>query len=330
MNQRIILLFGLPRSGTTWLGKILDSHPDTLYRHEPDSVRRIESVPLLPGEPSQGMLSQLREYCRDVRNNRVLKVAGKTPIFEKSYLSSLALLRYKLGIGIAQIASRAGVHVPVPGAPTNGDEGVTIVWKSIESLGRLGVLLQALPAARALHIVRHPCGSVASIERGEAGSRFGDISPASEDYQLLEMLLDTATGQSWGYSMADIRAMRPEERLAWRWAVFNDKALEETKDDKRVLMFAYERLCEAPLATARELIAHSGLEWSAQVERFIAASTGATDSRYYSVFKNPHKAAWSWQGAMEPAKAERIINLAARSKTWVALDYDHLAPGGPL
>lgn len=29
-----ILLFGLPRSGTTWLGKLFDSHPDTLYRHE--------------------------------------------------------------------------------------------------------------------------------------------------------------------------------------------------------------------------------------------------------------------------------------------------------
>jgi hypothetical protein len=171
---------------------------------------------------------------------------------------------------------------------------------------------------------------VASIERGEAGSRFGDISPASEDYQLLEMLLNTATGQSWGYSMADIRAMHPDERLAWRWAVFNDKALEDTKGNKRVLTFAYERLCEAPLAIARQLIGHTGLEWSAQVERFISASTGATDSRYYSVFKDPHKAAWSWQGAMDPAKANRIVNLAARSKTWAMLDYDHLIAGDPV
>ena len=31
-----ILLFGMPRSGTTWLGKIFDSHPQVLYRHEPD------------------------------------------------------------------------------------------------------------------------------------------------------------------------------------------------------------------------------------------------------------------------------------------------------
>ena len=31
-----ILLVGLPRSGTTWVGKIFDSHPSTLYLHEPD------------------------------------------------------------------------------------------------------------------------------------------------------------------------------------------------------------------------------------------------------------------------------------------------------
>src|SRR6185312_4530492 len=42
-----ILIFGLPRSGTTWIGKLFDSHPDTLYRHEPDSVRRL-SMPLFP------------------------------------------------------------------------------------------------------------------------------------------------------------------------------------------------------------------------------------------------------------------------------------------
>ena len=33
-----ILIVGAPRSGTTWLAKIFDSHPATLYRHEPDEI----------------------------------------------------------------------------------------------------------------------------------------------------------------------------------------------------------------------------------------------------------------------------------------------------
>ena len=44
-----ILLFGMPRSGTTWLGKIFDSHPLVLYRHEPDTWQRLTDVPIVAG-----------------------------------------------------------------------------------------------------------------------------------------------------------------------------------------------------------------------------------------------------------------------------------------
>ena len=47
LNNQILLIFGMPRSGTTWLGKIFDSHPDIIYLHEPDSEFRLKEVPLL-------------------------------------------------------------------------------------------------------------------------------------------------------------------------------------------------------------------------------------------------------------------------------------------
>ncbi len=49
MGNKLLLLFRMSRSGTTWLGKILDSHPDVLYIHEPDSEIKIKSVPLFAG-----------------------------------------------------------------------------------------------------------------------------------------------------------------------------------------------------------------------------------------------------------------------------------------
>lgn len=52
---RKLVVLGSPRSGTTWLGKIFDSHPDVLYLHEPDTIRRNWDIPFLPeGEDLQG------------------------------------------------------------------------------------------------------------------------------------------------------------------------------------------------------------------------------------------------------------------------------------
>ena len=44
MNLKPSLLFGMPRPGTPWLGKVFDSQPATLYRHEPDSGGALDGV----------------------------------------------------------------------------------------------------------------------------------------------------------------------------------------------------------------------------------------------------------------------------------------------
>jgi hypothetical protein len=43
--ENSVIILGLPRSGTTWISKILDSHPAVVYRHEPDSVKKLRNVP---------------------------------------------------------------------------------------------------------------------------------------------------------------------------------------------------------------------------------------------------------------------------------------------
>ncbi|MEZ4771117.1 MAG: sulfotransferase [Caldilineales bacterium] len=35
MTYRVVSIHGVPRSGTSWLGQIFDSHPDVAYRHQP-------------------------------------------------------------------------------------------------------------------------------------------------------------------------------------------------------------------------------------------------------------------------------------------------------
>src|SRR3984885_3831463 len=89
--DRVILILGAPRSGTSWLAKIFDSHPDVLYRHEPDTVLRDYNLPwmCLPAQVP-AYRDAARDYLRRLFDTATLKTAGSLPIFPKRYLGAVA------------------------------------------------------------------------------------------------------------------------------------------------------------------------------------------------------------------------------------------------
>jgi hypothetical protein len=81
-----ILLLGSPRSGTTWLGKILDSHPDVFYLHEPDTVQRSADLPyLLEAEDIEPHRAAAADYLASLGRVRQPKAAASLPVFPKRY-----------------------------------------------------------------------------------------------------------------------------------------------------------------------------------------------------------------------------------------------------
>lgn len=316
-----ILIFGMPRSGTTWVGKLFDSHPDTLYRHEPDSVQRL-NMPLYPEvQAAPDYRHELKQFVAALPRKRSAKVVGKQPLFPKSYQNAAALGAYRLNVGLAKAASRVKSNFPCLYRPAAADgKRARVVWKSIESPGRLGVCMQVLSKARAIYLMRHPCGYVASVLRGEAAKRFSDTKPSADDLWMLETLLATSNRQHRGLTLDDIKNLTPEERLAWRWVLLQEKVLEDVADCERVLTLRYEDVCADPLAMTRRAFAFAGLDWSTQTETFVHASTrpkGATrKTGYYSVFKRPQAAAERWRSELPPESIERIMRIFRNSRLY--------------
>ncbi len=302
-----ILVFGMPRSGTTWIGKLFDSHPDTLYRHEPDSVRRL-TIPLFPEkEDASRHRGELEQFIATLPRQRSPEVVGKQPLFPKSYLSAAGLAAYRAGVVVAKAASRVRRHFPCMYRPTGESRArARVVWKSIESSGRLGVCVDALPTVRAIHLMRHPCGYVASVLRGEAARRFGNSTPSADDLWLLKLLLATGTAKKYGLAAADLARLAPEERLAWRWVLLQEKILADVAGSDRVLTVRYEDVCAEPVKMTRRMFEFAGLDWQVQTERFVQSSTQASRSGYYSVFKSPQASAERWRSELAPDVIERI------------------------
>ena len=72
--KEMILIQGRPRSGTTWLGKIFDSHPNVVYRHEPDSLVVNADIPFTPyAEDCANYETAARQYLQKIKHVRQTK-----------------------------------------------------------------------------------------------------------------------------------------------------------------------------------------------------------------------------------------------------------------
>jgi len=309
-----ILLFGMPRSGTTWLGKIFDSHPAVLYRHEPDTWQRLTDVPIVAGRSSTPIHEAcLQAFVGSLPAMRADRVCGKRPLFPKSYATRSAVRRYAIASILYKGLARAGLATdpPTPPQPADGKD-YRLTWKSIESLGRLGLVLESLPDARSVHIVRHPCGYVASVLRGEAAARF-DHNAAAADFPIYEMLSATAPARRRELTLDRFRLMPVVERLAWRWVIFNELAAEDTAHEPRNRVLYYEELCASPESVTRALFDFCGLSWSGQTAQFLHSSTTRSRDDYYSVFKDPLASAWRWQAELSTEEAAMVARVTADS-----------------
>jgi hypothetical protein len=277
-----ILIVGAPRSGTTWLAKIFDSHPDVIYRHEPDEV--------VPAGRSIRASMALWVRQHDPRT------AGKRPFFRKSWQTAPAhLLRAFLAYAGAA-AGRTGLPGwPIPDLGAVGRARVVI--KSVRLNTGIGDFARVFPMGRALLILRHPCGQVASVMRGTSSGRFDLAEPGTD------MPFDEAGAIAFaarhGVAEPAFQRLPDAAKYAWSWRAFNETAHGSIAGQCNARVVVYEDLCANPAAEARAILEFAGLPWHSQTGTFLARSTSYDGAAgYYAVVRNSIAAADRWRTSM--------------------------------
>ncbi len=312
MDTKLTLIVGMPRSGTTWIGKIFDSHPDTLYRHEPDNFTDLRRLPLVTscrGAKTDG----LSTLGAQILARRETKVVASRPVFPKRYYKLGERALRNVAAHGAKVLARVKGEFALPEWRNLQRLDAHLVWKSIESTGRVNTIMSALPGAQCIVLVRHPCAQIASTLRGERTRRFESAGDSSDDYGVFKQLLRAPAARDRCLTERDFRAMSPVQRLTWRWVLFNEKALADAEANERCKVFFYEHFCMDPRGTTRAAFEFSELPWSAQTERFLRTSTSNDNCGYYSVAKDPLKAATKWKDELEPAQIDEIMSIVACS-----------------
>jgi hypothetical protein len=301
-----IILIGLPRSGTTWIGKIFDSHPETLYLHEPDSAILITELPLVVSPAHENGARILSPVLTRTLSLRFARVVGVFPHFSKSYRTPPRdWFHRQLALG-AKISSPLLGEISVPDLITPGCSA-RIVWKSVESLGRLGLIARTMPDARIIHIVRHPGGWITSYARGRRERRFH--SGDRDEFWAFELLESTPAAKRRGLTIASFQGMSDLERDVWAWVLWNEQASEACTGLGNVMMIRYEDVCAAPVDESKRIFQFAQLTWASQTENFIQRSTSTHSDQFYSVFRDPQIAANLWRRSISPDDLEVIESI---------------------
>ena len=187
-----------------------------------------------------------------------------------------------------------------------------IVWKSIESLARIGGI-QASHDAFAVQILRHPCGHIASTLRGEKQHKFDSSTPIFEDWDLFDKLLKQTNEQR--FTLADIQKMQPEERLAVRYGLLNDAALSQM-DTTQSMVLVYEDVCRSPKQAVQSLFNSLKLSYTPATDEFISGSTEKDDDAYYATNKSPLVAAYKWRKELSAEQQLRIHNIVRQFEVY--------------
>lgn len=309
----MIVILGSGRSGTSFLAKLFDSHPAVLYRHEPDSVFK---DPELPANPPADVPDEVAEragrYLRDLVAVRHPKTAV-LPFFPKAYRGPVRQWLHQGTAFVHKTLARPSLswladRLRIPDLIDPGRRGgIVPVIKSVDSLCRAQAFVRADPAVRVVHILRHPCGVIASRLRGVKKGLM-------QKNTGLRLVFSLPVTETYGITPEEMEAAADEERMALQWMAINDKVWRELEGHPQYSAVIYEKLCLDTEGETRRLFDFAGLDYHDATARFIGELGSQAGGRpgYFSIMRPPRSALEVWKKDLTPEQVGRIRAIVSR------------------
>lgn len=245
-----IFVTGAPRSGTTFVGKVLSLPISVDYIHEPFNpdcgMPGIDQRYLYIPEHSESS-----PYDQDLNNLTNYRFHLKTGFFRNDSWKRKMIKRF--------VGSRGPFHLRL--AKLNPFHTAAVLKDPIACLltGYLAKRAKMLP----ILLVRHPVGFVASVKRLNWEI---DLSSLTSQNELLDdyFSVDELTPSDVNNNI---------EKAAILWRALNKVILTQAGQHPDWKVLKHEDLASSPLETFRSLFDYASLEWSAKVENYILRKT---------------------------------------------------------
>lgn len=263
MKSPLLIICGLHRSGTTYVGRILDFDRTVSVIHEPFNVR----FGLAGGQ-------LWYPYIEDINDPEALfyrQFADDAVCFRRrwshdvSHITSTGLRRWfyertggKSGLRWEMLRLRYRLRLSMP----------RICWKDPFVTLSTSYLLNQF-GARAVCLVRHPAAIHVSTNRQEW--RY-DIENLLRQHSLIRNYAYDIPERYWELAKDDAAAS-----IALLWKIMVRINIPIAAKDNRLLIVRHEELCLEPEEIAAKIVFHLGLEFTSSMRQYVLSmSTGQT------------------------------------------------------
>jgi hypothetical protein len=266
MSRSAVLVVGVPRSGSSWVGRVLGSTPDAVYLGEPDNhehcpfalraklglrgrfypdVRPAETVPVYEQLWREAFASPLsREYSFSERARRALALRLLRRASDGEVRRSIS------DPAAAPRTVRVAARLAVPERPPAHDGNLVV--KSVHAQLALEWIASRFPV-NVLVVLRQPLNVLSSWkEMGwlhDGSDPLGELDPASAR-QLEE-----------AFDLPRTDAASPVEQAAELIGLLNAALVDGARRHPEWTVVAHEELCEQPHESFRAAAAAVGLGW---------------------------------------------------------------------
>jgi len=290
-----ILITGPGRSGTTWLGQIMNTYEHCSYKYEPFMRSRLYKdwkKELRSGDGGQ-LCRRFEWLCCQCYHEVDLP-----PFPTKSFRwqnPHLLYLLYRLGNRIKGWKSLYEWYGQTKLTPQH-----PILIKDVNFpnslLPRLGEVLQP----KLIAMIRNPYGRIASIIKGRDLNFINKLS-ALEQVERIRRSMDAVGGNFLAEFRDRLEEMSPVQLEAVIWRLQVEPLVEYTRSYDQGLVVVYEDLCHDPHGKITEIFDFVGWDVGQTTRDFIHESTSgerqyATQSKtYFSIYRDPHTSMSKWK-----------------------------------
>ncbi|MDY7012958.1 MAG: sulfotransferase [Cyanobacteriota bacterium] len=266
-----IYLAGLPRSGTTWIGSVLNTSPGIKYCFEPFNEKLIpEAVPHRQKHLNRDDWDEeFARYCRDALGGRI-----NTPY-----------IRLQLN----------WIYKKIPWFPGR------VLVKDVNSLLVLEWLDRHISQTIVI-IMRHPCAVASSWFRLWKG-------PQKElEFLLNTLLKQPKLMKNYLHPFEqEIKTARGFwQKMGAFWGAMYYVALQQQNQHPKWLVVQHEQFCHNPSRAYRQLFERLDLPWSARTDDLLDASTYKNSKNPFVTRRISSQEPDKWKQELEPWQIEEV------------------------